>query len=192
MKSILLSLFIMSIVVSFASSQVVCSEDELVREILEDLADNGKLDCLRKSKAPEDGKETDEQKRLRIAAEWNSDCSFESNGANWVEKLKKNYNLEKGLIDANGVEYKENFADQADMCEIIRTLVGNGKFPALGTDVNHISTRIVDYINCPGGDGQTRVCAVTGRSFADKDSWYILLDGKSITANDEPKFELTK
>ncbi len=36
----------------------------------------GKLDCLRESlPAP---KETKEQRELRVKANWNSDCSFES------------------------------------------------------------------------------------------------------------------
>ena len=39
--------------------------------------------------------------------------------------------------------------------------------------------------------GQTEVCAATGGSFADKKSWYILLDGKSITINKEPKYILS-
>jgi hypothetical protein len=65
-------------------SEVVCSEDELVKELLEDLADNGiflnnclgKLDCLRES-VPVPG-ETQDQAARRKAAEWNGDCSFES------------------------------------------------------------------------------------------------------------------
>ena len=62
-----------------ATCEVVCSEDELVKEIVEDLADNGKLDCLRES-LPRDEKESPEQKGLRIAANWDSDCSFEAGG----------------------------------------------------------------------------------------------------------------
>lgn len=188
MKSFYLYSIIFILLIQNISSQVVCSEDELVRELLEDLADNGRLDCLRHSVAPQ--RESEEQKRLRIAAEWNGDCSFESNGKNWVDKLRKNYNLQKGLIDAKGETVKENFSDQADMCEIIRSLIGNGKFPGIESDVSKIDSSIVDYINCPGGEGQTRVCAATGKSFANKEEWYILLDGMSITANGQPKYKL--
>ena len=38
-----------------------------------------------------------------------------------------NYKLSKGLIDVNGDQVETDFADQADMCEIVRSLVGNGK-----------------------------------------------------------------
>lgn len=37
----------------------------------------GKLDCLRESIGPKG--ETQEQRDKRIAANWDSDCSFESN-----------------------------------------------------------------------------------------------------------------
>ena len=188
MKSFYLYSIIIFLLIQIISSQVVCSEDELVRELLEDLADNGRLDCLRHSVATKE--ETEEAKRLRIAAEWNGDCSFESNGEHWVNKLIKNYKLEKGLIDAKGNKVEGNLSDQADMCEIVRSLIGNGKFPNIKDDVTNIDSSIVDYINCPGGEGQTRVCAATGKSFANKDECYILLDGKSITANEEPKYKV--
>ena len=37
----LIKVFLMLIVISTIKSEVVCSEDELVREIIEDLEDNG-------------------------------------------------------------------------------------------------------------------------------------------------------
>jgi len=52
--------------------------------------------------------------------------------------------------------------------------------------------KLLDYIDCPGDDGQTQVCAATGSSYANKKGWYILLDGKSITLNKEPKYVLGK
>jgi|JI10StandDraft_1071094.scaffolds.fasta_scaffold766439_1 hypothetical protein len=57
-------------------SEHVCSQDELILDIIKDLADNGKLDCLR-SRIPEPN-ETKEQKDLRDAALWSSDCAFEA------------------------------------------------------------------------------------------------------------------
>ena len=60
MKSFYLYSFIIFFSIQNISSQVVCSEDELVRELLEDLADNGKLDCLRHSVATKN--ETEEEK----------------------------------------------------------------------------------------------------------------------------------
>ena len=178
-------IFISISFVPLALSEVVCSEEVLARELREDIEDNGKLDCLREIRDKNGN-------IINSPAAWDSDCSFESDSKtlHWKNRLIKNYGLTKGLVDVDGNPVEEDFEDQADMCEIIRTLVGNGKFPELGTDVNHISTRIVDYINCPGGDGQTRVCAVTGRSFADKDSWYIFLDGQAISFNGKPKYKL--
>ena len=41
------------------------------------LLTSGKLDCLRESIGPEG--ETPDQKAKRIAANWDSDCSFEAN-----------------------------------------------------------------------------------------------------------------
>lgn len=38
----------------------------------------GKLDCLREILSPNPAEETPEQKSKRQAAEWNGDCSFES------------------------------------------------------------------------------------------------------------------
>jgi hypothetical protein len=63
--------------INIVKSDVVCSEDELVKEILEDLADNGKLDCLRESLPPA-AAESNDQKQLRLAANWDGDCSFEA------------------------------------------------------------------------------------------------------------------
>ncbi|MCQ2817649.1 MAG: hypothetical protein MJ252_10325 [archaeon] len=190
MKYISILIFLFSLL-SYTQSQIVCSEDELVKEILEDIADNGKLDCLLQSISPKDKSETESEKRKRISAEWNSDCSFKSNPDFWLNDFLKDYGLTKGLVDVNGNPVKELFSDQADMCQIIRALIANGKFPEIGTNLNKIDTSIVDYINCPGEDGQTKVCAATGGSFLDRDNWYILLKGKSITVNEEPKFELS-
>jgi hypothetical protein len=178
------------------TSQVVCSLDELVKELKEDILDNGKLDCLRKSATPNEANETEQQKIRRIKAEWNSDCSFEAEGnsnSHWLPKLMEIYGLEKGLVDAEGKQIEgypqqKDFEDQADMCEIVRALIANGKIPKLGSDVTNIDISMVDEIDCPGSDGQTEVCAATGKSFADKKGWYILLGGKSITINGHPKY----
>lgn len=151
------------------------------------------MDCLRKSTSPNEADESEEQRRKRIAAEWDSDCSFEAEGtgnAAWLPKLLQNYNLKKGLVDVNGDPVETDFDDQADMCEIVRALIANGKIPEVGEDINYIDLKVLDYIDCPGQDGQTQVCAATGKSFADKRGWYIPLDGQSITINKEPKYIL--
>ncbi len=123
-------LFFLSLVLlNTIKAEVVCSEDELVREIVEDLDDNGKLDCLRES-LPSSPNETPEQKSKRIAANWNSDCSFEAESENfhWKTRLEKYYGLTKGLVDVDGNPVENDFEDQADMCEIIRALVANSIF----------------------------------------------------------------
>jgi len=82
----LIAIIAFSCLVNFATSQVVCSQDELIKELYEDLIDNGinfklskgKLDCLRKSVSPNEVDETDEQRKRRIEAEWDSDCAFEA------------------------------------------------------------------------------------------------------------------
>jgi len=39
--------------------------------------------------------------------------------------LIKNYGLTKGLVDVDGNPVENDFPHQADMCEIIRALLGN-------------------------------------------------------------------
>lgn len=128
LKFILFTVVISMFLIQITKSEVVCSEDELVREIMEDLEDNGKLDCLRESE-PISPNETPEQKAKRMAANWNSDCSFESESDNyhWKTRLEKYYGLTKGLVDVDGNPVENDFEDQADMCEIIRALVANSK-----------------------------------------------------------------
>ena len=186
-------IFLISYIPS-SNSQVVCSEDELIRELYEDIIDNGKLDCLRKSTTPNGADETEEQRKKRLAAEWNSDCSFEadtSGSSNWIVKLMTNYQLKKGLVDVNGDPVDKDFNDQADMCEIVRALVANGKIPEIGEDVKSIDLKLLDYIDCPGSDGQTEVCAATGGSFAEPKGWLIMLEAESFQINKEPKYVLS-
>ena len=64
LKLIFLSVLIFFTIINKINTEVVCSEDELVREIIEDLEDNGKLDCLRESKPTPD--ETPEKRTKRI------------------------------------------------------------------------------------------------------------------------------
>ena len=176
------------------SAQVVCSEDELIRELYEDIIDNGKLDCLRRSTTPNGADETEEQRKKRLAAEWTSDCSFEadnSGSTNWISKLTNSFQLKKGLVDVNGDPVDKDFDDQADMCEIVRALVANGKIPEIGEDVKSIDLKLLDYIDCPGSEGQTEVCAATGGSFAESKGWLILLEAASFQINKEPKYVLS-
>jgi hypothetical protein len=89
---------------------------------------SGKLDCLRES-LPNIPNENPQQKGRRLAANWDSDCSFESNSESnhWKSRLEKYYGLTKGLVDVDGNPVENDFEDQADMCEIVRALIANGK-----------------------------------------------------------------
>lgn len=179
-------LFILSIsFLPLIFSEVVCSEEVLARELYEDISDNGKLDCLREI---HDAKGN----VIQSAAAWDSDCAFEAESKtnHWKNRLIANYGLTKGLVDVNGNPVENDFDDQADMCEIIRALIANGVFPNISTDVTNINPDIVNLIDCPGEQGQTEVCAATAGSYADKEGWYIFLDGQSITFNGKPKYKL--
>ena len=167
--SFLSVVFLLLTISPLSQAQVVCSEDELIRELREDIEDNGKLDCLRVSLNPVDQDETEAQKARRIASQWVSDCSFEAENTglsfinlrilfflgegDWFQKLQQNYGLKKGLVDVNGNPVDRDFSDQADMCEIVRALIANGKIDGAGDDVTNLNVDILDNINCVGGDG---------------------------------------
>jgi len=129
MSKILSIILVLTIIFSYTyvKSEVVCSEEELIRELLEDIEDNGKLDCLRES-IP-NLNETEDEKAKRIAAEWNTDCSFEAESEKfpWKVRLEKYYGFTKGLVNVDGEPVDTDFEDQADMCEIVRALVANSK-----------------------------------------------------------------
>lgn len=188
MKAILFY-FTFSLVITYCKLSVVCSLDELLEEIAEDLADNGKLDCLRNNFVPSDASP---EMQIKIKnANWDSDCSFEAEGndlANWQIRLRENYNLKKGLVDVNGDTVYKDFDDQADLCEIIRSFVANGLFAEIGEDVKFIPMTLIDYISCPGMEYQSQICAVNEGSFNENSKWYIPLDGQTIRINGEPEY----
>jgi hypothetical protein len=169
-------------------SQVVCTLEELIREVYEDLSDNGRLDCLR-SYDQIDGIVSKE-------AEWNGDCSFESEGSedqpDWRTFFVSEYLGKDGaFVDVDGNKASppfQDFDDQADMCEIVRALVGSGKF-SFGKNMNQISLDLLENIDCAGGDGQSQICAATTGSFAEKDKWVILLQGEGMTIDKFPSYE---
>jgi len=65
--------------------------------------------------------------------------------------FKKNYGIEK-FVDVNGGKHEEDFADQADMCEIVRTLKESGKVEGMG-EGSAFTIDIIDKISCPGEEG---------------------------------------
>lgn len=135
-------------------SDAVCDENTLITELRQDVADNHQLDCLRYIRdPPTDHEESPEEKKNRIAAVWDSDCSFEAD-YDWLSRLKDIYGLENGLVDVNGDSVKEDFDDQADMCEIVRAMIAGGKVPTAKADVKNIEEDAFDSLDCPG-DGES-------------------------------------
>jgi hypothetical protein len=74
----------------------VCDEVTLLNELRQDIVDNGKLDCTRSARKPKgEVEETNDQRKNRLAAVWDSDCSFEAH-YDWHSKLKTTYNMDTG------------------------------------------------------------------------------------------------
>ena len=96
----------------------VCDLNTFIVEVKQDLADNGMLDCLRVIEPPHFVEETEEQKNLRLAAQWDTSCSFEAN-SDWQSLIKSKLGI-SNLVDSTGEIVKKDFEDQADMCEILR------------------------------------------------------------------------
>ena len=71
-------LLAMVLKLKLVSGDAVCDERTLMLELRQDIADNGKLDCLRRIDAPAGVIETYQEKNNRLSAQWDSDCSFTS------------------------------------------------------------------------------------------------------------------
>ncbi len=112
------SLLMLLAVVPFGKADSVCDLNTFLVEVKQDLADNGMLDCLRVIEPPHFVEETEEQKNLRLAAQWDTSCAFESN-SNWQATLKSKMGI-SNLVDSTGEIVKKDFDDQADLCEILR------------------------------------------------------------------------
>ncbi len=114
------------------------------------------MDCLRHAHSPFSDSETDYQLQARLNAQWDSDCSFESETkegtASWISLLKKNFNVDK-LVDVNGEEVTQDFNDQADMCEIVRAILAAGKFEKVPKGPKNLQYEFLDQISCYGDDG---------------------------------------
>ena len=164
----------------------VCDLELFILELKQDLEDNGILDCLRVIKPPNGVLETIEQKNKRLAAQWDTSCSFEST-YDWVSQLKKNYGVTT-LVDEIGEPVDHNLPDQADMCEIIRAVVKEGLLDNITTDVTDIKLEALNYIDCPGDPNGIKICAVNAISYYKSDMWTIMLDGMNIQVNNRPSF----
>ncbi len=111
-------IIIIATVIGQISCGAVCDLKTLVMEIKQDLADNRILDCLRQIEPLHITEETEDQRNLRLAAQWDTSCAFEASDR-WLDKLVKHYGI-SNLVDSVGDKVSKDFDNQADMCEIIR------------------------------------------------------------------------
>ena len=109
---------IILVLISNVKTDAVCDLATLIVELKQDLADNGMLDCLRTIDPPHFVEETEHQKNLRIAAQWDTSCSFEAS-SNWAQVLRSVHDIPY-LVDSVGERVEKDFDNQADMCEIVR------------------------------------------------------------------------
>lgn len=116
--SLFLQMFLFFFYLSMINCDAVCDEELLILEIKQDLQDNGLLECLRVIKPPSGVVETIDQKNKRLAAQWDSSCSFEAS-YDWFTPLKKNFGITT-LVNEVGEPVEYNIPEQADICEIIR------------------------------------------------------------------------
>ena len=179
-------------------SDSVCDLATLKREIIEDLADNNQLDCMRVIEPPHNSPETDEAKKnLRIMAQWDSACSFEAKN-NWVLQAKNNLGITElvdstGAVNANG----KDFDDQADMCELVRAALArelisikNIKWENLRTDDFGVDINFENQIQCPGtGKDEAKICAANSSSFFNRGAWTIFMFPTNIKFAGKPSFQ---
>ena len=111
-------LIMISTLVGHIYSGAVCDLRTLIMEIKQDLADNRILDCLRVIEPLHITEETEDQRNLRLAAQWDTSCAFEASDK-WMDKLKKHFGI-SNLVDSVGDRVSKDFDNQADMCEIVR------------------------------------------------------------------------
>ena len=177
MKFLLALIFFCSI--SVINNVGICSAQQLINELIEDLADNGKLDCLiNPLPAPRDRQESDEDRKKRIDAAWDSDCSFEAD-YDWMKIAKERFALQSGLVDRDGKAVDYPFDKQADFCELIRAMIVGGVFE--GQKIEDLNEDSFQGIECPGpADQDLQICAATSGSAAQKYSWVILLEPSSV------------
>lgn len=182
---------IMMILISIFNikSDSVCDLETLKLELLQDLDDNNMLDCLRLIEVPHNFDESEEQKNKRLAAQWDTSCSFEADSV-WFDNLKKYYGVTQ-LVDSVGDPVKIDFAEQADMCELVRAAVAKNLFEIKNLDMQNLPKSFIDKIQCSGPKGDIygpQICAATSGSFFSKSSWNVLNKSAAIKFDNKPQF----
>lgn len=167
----------------------VCSLHTLKKELLEDIQDNGALDCLRVIPVPHNKKETEAEKNLRILAQWDSSCSFEGKN-NMFTTLKEVFGITE-LVDVNGDVVMNDFEDQADMCELVRAATSKGLLGIKDIDMKKLPKELVNKIDCPGAEkdnNRAKICAASSESFYKKSAWTVFLRYSVIKFAGKPNF----
>eukprot|EP00801_Mesodinium_rubrum_P007857 Mrub_07870.p1 GENE.Mrub_07870~~Mrub_07870.p1 ORF type:complete len:231 (+),score=81.50 Mrub_07870:48-695(+) len=181
----------------------------LQQELEEDILDNGILDCLRyippkNSKLPE----SPEDSNLRIMAQWTTDCAFEAE-YDWKTPFYEAYQIKgKKLTSARGDDYKfeaSDDSDQADMCELVRTMIKHKFFKVDENsaasitldELKDVYNSVFPKIKCAKGVGvdgpeAPGICAVNSGSYYESSKWVILYGGELINVGVEiPPEDLT-
>lgn len=188
--------FISTIIIILLSSNIksdsVCSAQALITELNQDIADNGKLDCLRKPlPPPRDKPETPQEKKRRLDAAWDSDCAFEAD-YDWLKIASDRFGMRTGLVDRDGKAVENPFDHQADMCELIRAMTIAGLFE--GVKLDALTEDSYSGLECVGPqDQELQICAASGGSAAQKYSWTILLEPSHMVIKENgsiPRFTL--
>jgi hypothetical protein len=124
--------------------------------------------------------ETEKQRNLRLAAQWDTSCSFET-GHNWKEEIKKYYGINQ-LVDSTGEPTEEDDINQADICEIIRAALAKNMLNVYRLNMQHLPDDWIDRIKCPGPEGRDgpHICAATQGSFFENSAWTIFLTPSTI------------
>ncbi len=177
-------LLILISAITLVKTDSVCGLSTLLMEIKQDLADNGMLDCLRVIPPPNFVEESEEKKNLRIAAQWDSVCAFESY-ANWMEQIKLHYGITQ-LVDTVGEPVNSDFPDQADICEIIRAAAYKNLFQINDLNMQKLPEDLINKIDCAGEQGNEkgpRICAATGSSYFQPGTWSIFLYPSAMKVN---------
>lgn len=190
MKQLVLVIIVMSLMAYLARCDSVCTAKLLIQELKEDLRDNGKLDCLFKP-IPARGNENNEERKIRIDGVWDTDCAFQAS-YDWFGIAKENFGINTGLVDSEGKVVEDQFDNQSDMCELIRSMINADLFE--GYNLENLQEDAFDIIECPGPNDQAfQICAASGGSANQKYTWTILIEPSAFTIMKnqiEPSFSL--
>ena len=76
----------------------------------------------------------------------------------------------------------KDFDNQADICEIVRAAVAKNVFKFKDLNMQSIPENIVNKIDCVGTNDRRgpRICAATGTSYYQRDSWSVFLNPSYI------------